>query len=124
MLVLCLSLALFIAPLAVRFFPSWELFRQSRDSLRPEMEFGAVSYNEPSLVWYFRSRIHGWMRPLNASNASEFMEKPGPRFMVMPTDLATKTYPDLPPGWRTFSTRGLNIAKGTWVDLTLVLKPL
>jgi hypothetical protein len=46
---------LVVSPLIAR-FPARELFRQSRDYLQPGMEFGAVEFNEPSLVWYFR----GW----------------------------------------------------------------
>jgi 4-amino-4-deoxy-L-arabinose transferase-like glycosyltransferase len=118
-----LALALFVAPLAARFFPAAQLYRQSRDDLRPEMEFGAVDFQEPSLVWYFRTRVQGWMTPLNQKNAGEFMAKSGGRFVVMPTAAADKTFPTPPSNWNTFSTRGFNVVKGKHVDLTLVLKP-
>jgi len=117
-----LLVALFSAP-ATRAFPAAQLFRQTRDELRPEMEFGAVDFQEPSLVWYFRSRVHGWMTPLNTTTAVTFMGKSGPRFVVLPTALTAKTFPDLPGTWKSFTTRGFNIAKGKHVDLTLVLKP-
>jgi 4-amino-4-deoxy-L-arabinose transferase-like glycosyltransferase len=117
-----LAIALCIAPFAARYFPVWQLYRESRDYLLPEMEFGAIDYQEPSLVWYFRSRVRGWMTSLTAANASQFMEKPGPRFVVLPTKLAAKIFPEQPSNWKTFSTRGFNIAKGKRVDLTLVLK--
>ena len=118
-----LVMALFVVPPAARAFPAAQLFRQTRDQLRPEMEFGAVDFQEPSLVWYFRSRVHGWMTPLNATTAVTFMGKSGPRFVVLPTALTAKTFPDLPGTWKSFTTRGFNIAKGKDVDLTLVLKP-
>ena len=118
-----LVIALVVTPPAARAFPAAQLFRQTRDLLRPEMEFGAVDFQEPSLVWYFRSRVHGWMTPLNATTAVTFMGKSGPRFAVLPTALAAKTFPDPPATWKSFSTRGFNIAKGKRVDLTLVLKP-
>jgi len=118
-----LVVALFVTPTAARFFPAAQLFTQTSDQLRPEMEFGAVDFQEPSLVWYFRSRVHGWMTPLNATTAVTFMGKSGPRFAVLPTALAAKTFPDPPASWKSFSTRGFNIAKGKRVDLTLVLKP-
>src|SRR6266478_4463480 len=118
-----LVVALSVAPTARRFFPAAQLLRQSRDQLRPEMEFGSVDFQEPSLVWYFRSRVHGWMTPLNATTAVTFMGKSGPRFVVLPTALTAKTFPDLPGTWKRFTTRGFNIAKGKHVDLTLVLKP-
>jgi len=118
-----LVVALFIAPTAGRFFPAAQLLRQTRDQLRPEMEFGAIGFQEPSLVWYFRSEVKGWMTPLNSASASQFMQKDGPRFVVLPTTLVAKTFPNLLATWKSFSTRGLNIAKGKDVDLTLVLKP-
>jgi 4-amino-4-deoxy-L-arabinose transferase-like glycosyltransferase len=118
-----LAVAFVAAPFVARFFPAAQLYRESRDYLRPEMEFGAVDYNEPSLVWNFRSGIKGWMTMLTADNAASFMEKGGPRFVVMPTELATKLFPTPPSGWKTFSASGLNIAKGKRADLTLVLKP-
>ena len=118
-----LVVALFVAPTAARFFPAAQLFRQTRDQLRPEMEFGAVDFQEPSLVWYFRSRIKGWMTPLNATSAGQFMEKDGARFVILPTPLVTKLFPTPPATWKSFSATGLNVAKGKDVDLTLVLKP-
>jgi len=87
------------------------------------MEFGAVDFQEPSLVWYFRSRIKGWMTPLNSASAAQFMDKDGARFVILPTTVVTKVFPNLPATWKSFSTRGFNIAKGKDVDLTLVLKP-
>ena len=118
-----LVVAFFAAPAVARFFPAAQLYRQSREYLRPEMEFGAVDFQEPSLVWYFRSRIKGWMTPLNSASAAQFMEKNGARFVILPTTVVTKVFPNLPATWKSFSTRGFNIAKGKDVDLTLVLKP-
>ena len=117
-----LIVAFFGAPLAARFFPAAQLYRQCRDDLRPEMEFGAVDFQEPSLVWYFRSRIKGWMAPLNAASAAQFMEKDGARFVILPTPVVAKTFPNRPTGWKTFSTSGVNIAKGKRIELTLLLK--
>jgi 4-amino-4-deoxy-L-arabinose transferase-like glycosyltransferase len=118
-----LALALFVAPLTARFFPAAQLYRQCRDDLKPEMEFGAVDFQEPSLVWYFRSRVRGWMTPLNQKSVAEFIEKAGPRLVVLPTERAATIFPNPPANWKTFSTDGFNIVKGKHVDLTLVLKP-
>ncbi len=118
-----LALALVVPPLVARFFPAYELFRESRDDLRPTMEFGAVSFTEPSLVWYFRSRVNCFLAPLNTRRGADFMAQTGPRFVIVPTSLATKLFPNHPENWRMFSTRGFNIAKGEHVELTLVLKP-
>jgi 4-amino-4-deoxy-L-arabinose transferase-like glycosyltransferase len=115
--------ALFVAPFAAPSFPSAQLFKQTRDQLRPEMEFGVIDFQEPSLVWYFRSAVKGWMTPLNSASATQFMEKDGARFVILPTALVAKTFPNSSPAWKSFTTRGFNIAKGKDVDLTLVLKP-
>ena len=50
------------------------------------------------------------------------MVEPGRRFVIVPTPLVGALFADHPAGWKFFSTRGLNIAKGKHVDLTLVLR--
>ena len=123
--VFCLALELFVAPFIAPLFPSRELFRQARADLKPEMKFAAVDFKEPSLVWYFRSKVRGFMRTwdMRAGTVQPFMEQSGPRFIVVPTDIATEVYPSLPEGWKTFRTRGFNVVKGKRSDLTLILKP-
>jgi 4-amino-4-deoxy-L-arabinose transferase-like glycosyltransferase len=123
---LYLVLALFVAPFAARYFPAWQLYRASREYLRPEMQFGAVDYNEPSLVWYFRSpeSVRGWLATpaLHPASVQRFMEQTGPRFVILPIELAGKIYPALPNDWKDFRARGFNLVKGKRVDLTLILK--
>jgi 4-amino-4-deoxy-L-arabinose transferase-like glycosyltransferase len=120
----CLAIALFAFPFASFFFPSARLFREARPLLQPEMEFGAIDYNEPSLVWYFRSQIHGWMKtPLPHGDVKAFLEKPGARFVVLPSKVAADIFSELPAGWKKMSVRGFNIAKFKRVELTLILKP-
>ena len=120
-----LAIALAVPPFVSRLFPAYQLFQESRDSLRPNMEFGAADFNEPSLVWYFRSPegVRSFLMPLNNRRAADFMQASGPRFVVLPTSLAGTLFAEHPENWRMFSTRGFNIAKGKRVDLTLVLKP-
>jgi 4-amino-4-deoxy-L-arabinose transferase-like glycosyltransferase len=105
-----------------RWFPVKQLYRAARASLRLEMDFGAVTFEEPSLVWYFRGRVNGWMSSLRPRDATEFMHRSGPRFIVLPTKLAQRLFPNPPRNWETCSASGVNIAKGTRVELTLVLK--
>jgi 4-amino-4-deoxy-L-arabinose transferase-like glycosyltransferase len=116
--------ALFVFPLVATFFPSLQLFKASRNDLRPEMEFGAVGYNEPSLVWYFRTRVNGFFNSsLDAERAPAFMDEHGPRFVILPTAISKEVFPGLPTSWKTVRTEGFNIAKGKRVDLTMILKP-
>jgi 4-amino-4-deoxy-L-arabinose transferase-like glycosyltransferase len=118
----CMGIALVVPPMAARFFPAYQLLEVSRESLEPRMQFAAVDFQEPSLVWYFRSRVQGFLTPLNKRRAAEFMSAPDPRFIVLPTAVAGELFANPPESWRFFTVNGFNIAKGKRVDLTLVLK--
>jgi 4-amino-4-deoxy-L-arabinose transferase-like glycosyltransferase len=115
--------AVVVPSMVAPFFPAYQLFQQSRVSVQPNMQFAAVEFQEPSLVWYFRSRVKGFLTTSNKRRAAEFMTTPGPRFIVLPTPVAETLFVNRPANWQTFSMSGLNIAKGKRVDLTLVLKP-
>jgi len=120
---LWVAIALVVPPFVARFFPAYQLFRDSHASLQPDMQFASVDFEEPSLVWYFRGRVQGFLTRLNKKNAVDFMSKPGPRFVIVPTSLMQTLFLNHPQDWKPLSTRGFNIAKGKRVDLTLVLKP-
>jgi 4-amino-4-deoxy-L-arabinose transferase-like glycosyltransferase len=117
------AIALIVPPMVARLFPAYQLFQKSRADLQPNMQFASVEFEEPSLVWYFRSRVKGFLTPLNKRRAAEFMTEPGPRFVVLPTPIAGTLFTDAPHTWKFFSTSGFNIAKGKRAHLTLVLKP-
>jgi 4-amino-4-deoxy-L-arabinose transferase-like glycosyltransferase len=117
-----IAIALLVPPMVARFFPAYQLLQVSRGFLQSNMQFAAVEFQEPSLVWYFRSRVEGFLTPLNKRRAAEFMNAPDPRFIVLPTHVAGELFANRPAGWRFFTVNGFNIAKGKRVDLTLVLK--
>jgi len=117
-----IAIALVVPPMVARFFPAYQLFEQSRVALQPNMQFASVEFEEPSLVWYFRSRVKGFLTSLNRRRAAEFMTTSGPRFIVLPTPVAGSLFANQPPNWKFFSTSGFNIAKGKRIDLTVVLK--
>ena len=119
----CIAFALVVPPLVARFFPGYQLFRESHTYLQTNTQFASVEFEEPSVVWYFRSRVQGFLTRLNKKNAVDFMSKSGPRFVIVPTSVAGTLFADPPQDWKIFSTRGFNVAKGKFVDLTLVLKP-
>ena len=119
----CIAIALVVPPLVARFFPAYQLFRESHTYLQTNTQFASLEFEEPSVVWYFRSRVQGFLTRLNKKNAIDFMSKPGPRFVIVPTSLEQALFQNHPAAWKSFSTRGFNIAKGKQVDLTLVLKP-
>src|SRR4030095_7373849 len=105
-------MALLLPPAVSRFFPAYQLFQQSRTSLQPDTQFAAVEFQEPSLVWYFRSRVNGFLVPLNKRRAVEFMASPGPRFIVLPTPVSGSLFADAPPHWQFFKTSGLHMSTG------------
>jgi 4-amino-4-deoxy-L-arabinose transferase-like glycosyltransferase len=118
-----LIIALVVPPLLARFFfPAYQLFHQSRVYLQTDMQFGSVQFEEPSVVWYFRSNVRGVLTPLNRRRAADFMTEPGPRFVILPTSVSATLFRNHRDNWKFFSTRGFNIAKGAYVDLTLALK--
>jgi 4-amino-4-deoxy-L-arabinose transferase-like glycosyltransferase len=117
-----IAIALVIPPLVARFFPAYQLFRESRAYLQPDMQFASVEFEEPSVVWYFRSRVQSFLMRLNKKNAVDFMSMPGPRFVIVPTSLVQTLFPNHPQTWKTISTRGFNIVKAKPVGLTLVIK--
>jgi hypothetical protein len=96
------------------------------------MDFAAYDFDAPSLVWSFRSRVHGFLYyhrflgrdygTLQPDQVPQFLQRAGPRFVVLPSDVADQLYPTLPSGYRKFTTHGFDIAKGRWIDLTLILK--
>ena len=127
-----LAVALIGFPLITPFFPSAALFKKAEPYLQPEMDFAAYDFDAPSLVWNFRSRVHGFLyyrrfqgrdyATLQPDQVPQFLQRAGPHFVVLPSDVADQLYPTLPSGYRKFSTHGFDIAKGRWVDLTLILK--
>lgn len=125
--VLSLGVSLFVFPLIARTFPIAQLFKESQHDISPEAEPANLDYPEPSTVWYFRGRTHRFFQGLYPNQLPDqlqkFMGYPGPRFVILPTDIAKSAYPTIPPEWKTYTARGFNFAKGTSVDLTMLLKP-
>jgi 4-amino-4-deoxy-L-arabinose transferase-like glycosyltransferase len=117
-----LAIALIVPGFVSRFFPAYQLFQESRTYLQPKMQFASVDFLEPSLVWYFRSRVNGFLTPLNKRRAAEFMSASGPRLVVLSTPVAGTLFANARPSWQFFTVSGFNIAKGQRVNLTLVLK--
>jgi hypothetical protein len=56
-----------------------------------------------------------------------FLDEPGPRAVVLTSSFAQRILDtarsDSDPGWKIFEARGFNAAKGSLIDLTLLVKP-
>ena len=127
-----LAVALIGFPSIAPSFPSAALFKKTQAYLQSEMDFAAYDFDAPSLVWNFRSRVRGFLHynrednrdvaTLQPDEIPFFLASRGPHFVVLPSAVADRLYPTLPSGYRKFSTHGFDIAKGRWVDLTLIMK--
>ena len=117
-----LAAAFVVFPLVSSTFPSAQLYKLARNDLMPEMDFGNIDYAEPSVVWYFRSRCHGYLRGLNPDQLEKFMNFEGPRFAIVPTPMAQAFSAKIHPDWKTYRAKGFTIVKGRPTDLTLILK--
>jgi 4-amino-4-deoxy-L-arabinose transferase-like glycosyltransferase len=127
-----LAVSLVGFPLLAPFFPSAVLFKKAEPYLQPEMDFAAYDFDAPSLVWNFRGHVRGFLyysrfegrdyATLQPDQVPQFLQRAGPHFVVLPTKVADQLYPTLPSGYRKFSTHGFDVAKGRWVDLTLIMK--
>jgi 4-amino-4-deoxy-L-arabinose transferase-like glycosyltransferase len=117
-----LAAAFILFPLLAPTFPSAVLYKMARTDLRPEMDFANIDYAEPSVVWYFRGRAHGFFRGLNPDQLEAFMTFPGPRFAIVPTPVAQAFSAKIRPDWKTYRAQGFTIVHGRPTDLTLILK--
>ena len=113
-----LVLALLGFPLIAGAFPGRVLILQAGSALTPEMEFASCDYQEPSLVWYARSRVRGWYSPMSCKKLPKFMARPGPRFCVAPVGAVKPE-----PGWKVFRHDGFNVVHWKKESLELLVKP-
>ncbi len=103
--------------------PTAELVRKAGIDLPPEADFALVDFREPSPVWELRSVCRGYASFLAGKNVGAFLNAPGPHAIVLTTSLWNDLAAKADPTWKTYEARGLNTAKGTPIDLTLVVKP-
>jgi 4-amino-4-deoxy-L-arabinose transferase-like glycosyltransferase len=123
-----LALATLVAvPLAVEngFSPSpvGDLVRAAGDSLKPDTQFALVDFKEPTAVWEMRGVTKAYAQLLPEKDVAAYLAQPGPRAVILSSALWQKQNGTPDPTWSIVTAHGLNTAKGTPLDLTLVLKP-
>jgi 4-amino-4-deoxy-L-arabinose transferase-like glycosyltransferase len=109
-------------PLARPFFVSQQLYDQAAPLLTPAMDMGTVDYHEPSLVWLFRKKIHGFDTPMNWKDAEDWMDRPGPRVLVIPVDELGNAFRSINPSWRVVKASGYDVANARSMQLAAVIK--
>jgi hypothetical protein len=118
-----LALALFGFPALARLFPTTQLLEKAKPYLSAQTDIAAYEYAEPSLVWYFRRYVHGFLQGLYPNNIQPYMNTPGPRLVILPSRYVAQFFPILPPDTRSFAIRGFDLVKGKWVELTVIIRP-
>jgi hypothetical protein len=119
----CIAVALVVPPLVARFFPAYQLFRESHTYLQTNTQFASVEFEEPSLVWYFRSRVQGFLTAQQKRMQSTSPIEVRTAFKLCQRICCGDTLGIRRRDWKMFSTRGWQCGQGKFVDLTLVLKP-
>ena len=108
--------------LARPYFVAANLWRQAQPFCSPQMEFATVGFNEPSLVWEFRRGLTNYIQQITLEQAGPFLQKPGPRILILPTKELTGDLKSLATNAMTFRSAGIDTARFRTIDLTAVVK--
>jgi len=123
MSVMILSITLAIGLGLRPYFLAHNLFEKARPQLQPAMEFAAVRYEEPSLVWEFGRVLTNHMQYLSVTEAVDFLHRSQPSVLIVPTSLY-ETNLIRPPGPVTvIQVQGVNWVTGSPAGLTALIHP-
>ncbi len=109
-------------PLLAREFPAAQLYLQAAPLLRREMAFGTFDYDEPSLVWTLRRKVSAFREKLDADEVAAWLNRPGPRVLVLPADALAQFGISPERGYRTFLAEGWHFVKGRPIQLALAIR--
>jgi 4-amino-4-deoxy-L-arabinose transferase-like glycosyltransferase len=102
--------------------PVGELVRDAGDTLMPETEFAVVDFQEPNAIWEMRRVVKGYGRSISESEVIPFMNQTESRAVLLSTPLWRRIESTAHIPWKVYTARGFNAAKGTFIDLTLVVR--
>jgi len=113
--------------------PAGVLVREAHGQayLTPETEFAVVDFQEPNVIWEMRRVVKGYGGTIAESEVIPFLNRPGPRAVVLTTPLWQRLRASANPAWKVLEADGWNTAKG-WdaakrslalIHLTLIVKP-
>jgi 4-amino-4-deoxy-L-arabinose transferase-like glycosyltransferase len=113
------TLAVFVVtpwsfPAIARLSVTENILRELAPRLEPDTEVCLVDYEEPSLIWGLRSRIHGFPLKISAPEVHSWLKSHPGSFCVLTADAAAKVANN----HTVAEARGWNFAKGK--RLTLV----
>jgi 4-amino-4-deoxy-L-arabinose transferase-like glycosyltransferase len=104
------------------YFAGKTLFEQARPLLTSDMRLAVVGYDEPGIVWEFRSVLTNYCQSLPQERVVEFLAQPGPKILIYPSGSCLSKAVQLPPNASLIQSDGLNVAHGKHVDLTAVIE--
>jgi 4-amino-4-deoxy-L-arabinose transferase-like glycosyltransferase len=107
--------------------PVGELVRMAGSDLKPETEFAIVDFQEPNAIWEMRRVVKGYGKSISETEILPFLNQSGPHAVVLSTSLWEHLRAGYAhardPSWKIYKARGFNAAKGSIIDLTLIVKP-
>jgi 4-amino-4-deoxy-L-arabinose transferase-like glycosyltransferase len=77
--------------------------------ISPETRTASLNYDEQSLIWYLREKMHPFHRRLDSSGFSDFMNQPGPALCVINKESIDTVH--LNAEWHKFELSGRNFAR-------------
>lgn len=114
---------LLLFSVAKPYFVAARLWEQSAPHCSPQTRFATVDFTEPSLVWEFRRGLTNYLEEISVEQARSFLEKPGPRMLIVPT-AALNREPGLSiSNALAFRAAGIDTARFRRIDLTALVKP-
>jgi 4-amino-4-deoxy-L-arabinose transferase-like glycosyltransferase len=90
-------------------FLSKKIAQQALPLVPAETHTASIHYDEQSLIWYFRAKIHPFHLRLDPDKFTEFMNQPGPALCVINTEGLSQL--TIRPDWRVFKNSGYNFAR-------------
>jgi hypothetical protein len=93
-----------------------------RPAVTPQMNVASVEFEEPSLVWEFRSVATNDIKFIKAAEANAFLESPPPLCLVVPTSDLKSGMVSLPGDAQTFRATGYDTTKLRFWDVTAVIR--
>jgi 4-amino-4-deoxy-L-arabinose transferase-like glycosyltransferase len=106
--------------------PVGELVHAAGNSLKPGTEFALVDFQEPTAIWEMRGISKKFGQSISDEEVLSFLNQSGPRATVLSSD-HWRRFKLLPANFQSdlkvYEARGFNAAKGSFIDLTLVVKP-
>ena len=106
------------------YFVAAHLWQQAKAHCPPQTQFATADFNEPSLVWEFRQGLTNYMEQITVEQARGYLDKPGPRMLIVPTALLSQEPSLTISNVLRFRAVGIDTARFRRIDLTAVVKPV